>query len=245
MTFGGAYSNHIRAVAAAGHFYDFETIGVVRGEEHRPLNDSLAYAASRGMRLTYLDRATYRRKTEPEVPAKLADQFGPCYVVPEGGSNGPGVRGCAELPGEIEPEFDVICCACGTGTTLAGIAAGLTGSRRALGFAVLKGGRFLDDEVQRLQREALGREIDNWAIDYGCHFGGYAKRTPELDAFIAGFKSQQGITLDWVHEAKMMYGLFDRIFSGPFRMQICAANGLCFKVIRALRLFAGVLAYPV
>ncbi|MFF0144450.1 1-aminocyclopropane-1-carboxylate deaminase [Amycolatopsis sulphurea] len=216
LTFGGAYSNHIRAVAAAGHFYDFETIGVVRGEEHQPLNGSLAYAVSRGMRLTYLDRATYRRKAEREVLAKLTDQFGPCYVVPEGGSNGPGVRGCAELPGEIETEFDVICCACGTGTTLAGIAAGLTGRRRALGFAVLKGGRFLDDEVRRLQREAFGRETDNWAIDYDCHFGGYAKRTPELDAFIAGFESRQGITLDWVYEAKMMYGLFDRIVSGAF-----------------------------
>lgn len=216
LTFGGAYSNHLRAVAAAGYYYGFETIGVVRGEEHLPLNDSLAYAVSRGMRLTYLDRATYRRKAEPELLARLFDEFGPSYVVPEGGSNGPGVRGCAELPSEIDTAYDVICCACGTGATLAGIAAGLTGSKRALGVAVLKGGRFLDDEVRRLQRDAFDRETGNWAIDYDFHFGGYAKRTPDLDAFIADFEAQHGITLDWVYEAKMMYGLFERIASGAF-----------------------------
>lgn len=216
LTFGGAYSNHLRAVAAAGHYYGFETIGVVRGEEHLPLNDSLAYAVSHGMRLTYLDRATYRRKAEPGVLAQLADEFGPCYVVPEGGSNAPGVRGCAELPGEIDTQFDVICCACGTGTTLAGISARLTGSQRALGFAVLKGNGFLDDEVRRLQRDAFDRETSNWAIDYDFHFGGYAKRTPDLDAFIADFDARHGVTLDWVYEAKMMYGLFDHIASGAF-----------------------------
>ncbi|MEU0507867.1 MULTISPECIES: 1-aminocyclopropane-1-carboxylate deaminase/D-cysteine desulfhydrase [Amycolatopsis] len=216
LTFGGAYSNHLRAVAAAGHHYGFETVGAVRGEEHQPLNDSLAYAVSRGMRLTYLDRTTYRRKTEPDVLARLTDEFGPCYVVPEGGSNGLGVRGCAELPAEIDTDFDVICCACGTGTTLAGIAAGLTGDQRALGFAVLNGGRFLDDEVRHLQQEAFGRDTGNWAIDYDFPFRGYAKRTPELDAFTRDFKARHGITLDWVYEAKMMYGLFERIASGAF-----------------------------
>jgi 1-aminocyclopropane-1-carboxylate deaminase len=216
LTFGGAYSNHLRAVAAAGDYSGFETIGVVRGEEHQPLNDSLAYAASRGMRLTYLDRAAYRRKTEPDVLTTLTDRLGPCYVLPEGGSNGRGVRGCAELPAEIDVDFDIVCCACGTGGTLAGIAAGLGGTQRALGFAVLKGGRFLDDDVRRLQRDAFGYETDSWAIDYEFHFGGYAKRTPELDAFIADFHARHGITLDWVYEAKMMYGLFDRIASGAF-----------------------------
>lgn len=216
LTFGGAYSNHLRAVAAAGHLFGFETIGVVRGEEHRPLNDSLASAVSHGMHLTYLDRATYRRKTEPDVLTALAEQFGPCYVVPEGGSNALGVRGCVELPKEIDTDFDVICCACGTGATLAGIAAGLAGTQRALGFAVLKGGRFLDDEVRRLQHEAFDRDTDNWAVDYDFHFGGYAKRTRELDAFIADFATRHTVTLDWVYEAKMMYGLFERIASGAF-----------------------------
>ena len=125
LTFGGAFSNHIRAVAAAGDHLGFETVGVIRGEKHEPLNESLAYAVSRGMRLTYVDRSTYRRKADPAVVAALVDEFGPCYVVPEGGSNARGVQGCVELPAEIDTGFDVICCACGTGGTLAGIAAGL------------------------------------------------------------------------------------------------------------------------
>ncbi|MGW3959118.1 1-aminocyclopropane-1-carboxylate deaminase/D-cysteine desulfhydrase [Amycolatopsis sp. NPDC005003] len=214
LTFGGAFSNHIRATAAAGYYLGFETVGVIRGEEHLPLNDSLAYATSRGMVLTYLDRATYRRKTEPNVLARLIAEFGPCYVLPEGGSNGLAVRGCAELVAEIATDFDVITCACGTGGTLAGIAAGLGGEQRALGFAVLKGGQFLDDEVRRLQHEAFGEATSNWAIEYDFHFGGYAKRSSELDAFIADFTARHGITPDWVYEAKMLYGLFARIEAG-------------------------------
>lgn len=216
LTFGGAYSNHIRATAAAGHYFGFETVGVIRGEEHLPLNESLTYAVGRGMTLTYLERVTYRRKTEPDVLAALADEFGPCYVVPEGGSNGPGVRGCAELPSEIGIDFDIVCCATGSGGTVAGIAAGLQDHQWALGFAVLKGGQFLDDEVRRLQREGFGADTSNWALDYDFHFGGYAKRKPDLDAFIDDFATRHGIALDWVYEAKMMYGLFDRIGSGAF-----------------------------
>ena len=216
LTFGGAFSNHIRATAAAGRHFDFETVGVIRGEEHLPLNDSLAYAVSQGMRLTYMDRGTYRRKAEPDVLADLMDDLGPCYILPEGGSNGLAVRGCTELPAEIDIDFDVICCACGTGGTLAGIAAGLQrDTQRALGFAVLKGGQFLDAEVRRLQAE-YGTVTTNRSIDYDFHFGGYAKRKPALNEFIADFKARHDITLDWVYEAKMMYGLFERIREGAF-----------------------------
>lgn len=209
LTFGGAYSNHLRAVAAAGQHLGFATVGVVRGEEHDPLNESLAYAVSRGMTLTYLDRGTYRHKTEPAVLSALVDEFGPCYVVPEGGANAAGVRGCAELPGELDVEFDVICCAVGTGGTLAGISAG--SRKRAIGFAVLKG-QFLDGEVRRLQREAFGSPTDNWSVDHDFHFGGYAKRTAALDAFVDDFETRHGIALDRVYEAKMMFGLVHRVF---------------------------------
>ncbi len=97
LTFGGAYSNHLRAVAAVGASYGFATIGVVRGEEHLPLNDPLSVAVRHGMRLYYLNRADYRRKTESDVIEALLSEFGPCYVLPEGGSNELAVRGCAEL----------------------------------------------------------------------------------------------------------------------------------------------------
>jgi 1-aminocyclopropane-1-carboxylate deaminase len=216
LTFGGAYSNHLRATAAAGEYFGFATIGVIRGEEHLPLNDSLAYAVRRGMRLTYLDRGTYRHKHDPAVIARLRQEFGSFYLVPEGGSNGLGVRGCAEIPAEIPDDFNVICCPCGTGGTLAGIALGLRPGRRAVGFSVLKNGGFLADEVIRLQQEAAGRDVGCWNIELGFHFGGYAKTTPELAAFIADFKQRHGLLLDRVYVAKMMYGVIDFARKGRF-----------------------------
>jgi 1-aminocyclopropane-1-carboxylate deaminase len=208
LTFGGAYSNHIRAVASAGYHFGFSTIGVIRGEEHLPLNPSLSYAASLGMRLAYLDRAAYREKMRPEIIEMLHQQFGDFFLLPEGGSNDKAARGCAEIAAEISQPFDVICCPCGTGGTLAGLAHGLAAGQRALGFAALKGGQFLAREVEELQVHAFGESSGNWAIEYGFHFGGYAKRKPELDLFIADFRQRHGLSLDWIYTAKMMYGIY-------------------------------------
>ncbi|GAB3158551.1 pyridoxal-phosphate dependent enzyme [Myceligenerans halotolerans] len=216
LTFGGAYSNHIRAVAAAGALFGFETVGVIRGEEHLPLNPSLRFAVDRGMRLAYMDRTTYRVKTSPDVVASLRDSFGDFYLIPEGGSNALAVQGCADLPGEIDQAFDVIACAVGTGGTLAGIGAGLGPGQRAIGFSSLKGGDFLRDDVAALQRDALGHTTGNWSIETGYHFGGYAKRKPELTEFIDDFEARHGIRLDWVYVAKMMYGLFHLAERGRF-----------------------------
>jgi 1-aminocyclopropane-1-carboxylate deaminase len=216
LTFGGAYSNHIRATAAAGALFGFDTIGVIRGEEHRPLNDSLVQARKNGMRLTYVDRTTYRRKTSPAVLAALADEFGDFYLLPEGGTNSLALKGCRELPAEIDADFDVLCCACGTGGTLAGLAAGLRPGQRALGFSALKGGEFLAGDVRRLQIEAFGADTGNWSIDFSSHFGGYARRTPELDEFVADFHRRHGVSLDRVYVAKMVHGVFARVRSGEF-----------------------------
>jgi 1-aminocyclopropane-1-carboxylate deaminase len=216
LTFGGAYSNHIRATAAAGYYGGFSTIGVIRGEEHDPLNPSLAYAISRGMRLTYLDRGTYRDKDSAAVLEKLRQEFGEFYLLPEGGSNAEAVRGCAELPAEIAEDFGVILCAVGTGGTLAGIASGLGDEQRAIGVPVLKGAQFLENEVAELQRQAFGSSTANWTLDYDHHFGGYAKRTAELDEFIADFEQRHGLRMDWVYVAKMMAALFDAIGRGQF-----------------------------
>ena len=207
LTFGGAYSNHIRATAAAGHYFGFTTIGVIRGEEHLPLNPSLDYAVRHGMRLTYLGRAAYREKMSPKVTAMLHRRFGEFYLLPEGGSNADALRGCAEIPGEIDRSFDLICCPCGTGGTLAGLAHGLGPGQRALGFSALKGGEFLEGEVSGFQREAFGTASGNWSLECRFHFGGFAKRKPTLDWFIADFHERHGLCLDWVYVAKMMYGI--------------------------------------
>jgi 1-aminocyclopropane-1-carboxylate deaminase len=216
LTFGGAYSNHIRATAAAGHYGGFRTIGVIRGEEHLPLNPSLAYARSRGMELTYLDRTTYRASRNAEVVERLRQRFGDFYLLPEGGSNAEAVLGCSELAMEIVEDFDILACPVGTGGTLAGVASGLGPGQSAVGFAVLKGGGFLTGEVQRLQRLAFGRLSENWRIDCDFHFGGYARRTPDLDEFIEDFRNRHGILLDWVYVAKMMFGLFELVRRGEF-----------------------------
>ena len=216
LTFGGAYSNHIRATAAAGYYGGFRTIGVIRGEEHLPLNPSLAYASSRGMELTYLDRTSYRAQQSAEVVDPLRRKFGDFYLLPEGGSNAESVRGCSELPGEIGEPFDVIFCPVGTGGTLAGIAGALEGGQRAVGVAVLKGGEFLNAEVERLQRLTFGMPSGNWSIECGFHFGGYAKRTPALDTLVDDFQARHGMRLDWVYVAKMMSGLFAMVKRGEF-----------------------------
>lgn len=215
LTFGGAYSNHIRAVAAAGRAEGFATIGVIRGEERLPLNESLAFAAAQGMHLMYVDRETYRTKKSAEMRRFLESRFGDFFLIPEGGSNPAAVRGCAELPGEIAEPFDVICCPVGTGGTLAGIAAGLGTGQRAIGFAALKGG-FLSEEVAGLQRQTYGKVFDNWYIEDDFHFGGYAKVPPELDAFAAKFGAEHGFEVDRIYVAKMLYGITQMIEAGSF-----------------------------
>jgi 1-aminocyclopropane-1-carboxylate deaminase len=169
------------------------------------------------MRLTYLDRATYREKHSPPVIEALRREWSRFYLLPEGGSNALAVRGCSELPAEIDEEFDVICCAVGTGGTIAGVAGGLRAGQRAIGFSALKGGKFLADEVTRLQKGGLGAPSANWRVECGYHFGGFAKTTPQLQGFIDDFAAGHGMTLDRVYVAKMMFGVLDLIEHGAFR----------------------------
>ncbi|MEJ8659659.1 pyridoxal-phosphate dependent enzyme [Streptomyces halotolerans] len=220
LTFGGAYSNHLRATAAAGRLLGFPTIGVVRGDElaGRPLNATLAACAADGMRLRFVDRATYRRKADPEVLAELVRRFGEteeCHVVPEGGSNAYAVRGCTELGRELSGVADVVAVACGTGGTLAGLAAGLPPGRRALGVPVLKGG-FLGEEIRALQEEAFGGPAGDWWLDERFHFGGYARTTPALDTFADDFGTRHGLPVERLYVAKMLYGLVTLAEEGAF-----------------------------
>jgi 1-aminocyclopropane-1-carboxylate deaminase len=218
LTFGGAYSGHLRATAAAGRLLGLATIGVVRGEElaARPLNDSLTRAADDGMRLHFIDRSTYRRKTEPEVLDALLDRFGHAYVVPEGGSNALAAQGCADLGRELRGRAEVVAVACGTGGTLAGLAAGLGPEQRAIGFPVLKGGRFLEDGIQELQEEAFGGRRGDWRLEDRFHHGGYARSTPELESFSEDFAARHSLVPDRVYVAKMLHGVFTLADEGIF-----------------------------
>ncbi|MFG2135932.1 1-aminocyclopropane-1-carboxylate deaminase/D-cysteine desulfhydrase [Streptomyces sp. NPDC048650] len=223
LTFGGAYSNHLRATAAAGRLLGFATVGVVRGDElaTAPLNPSLARCAADGMRLHFVDRARYRRKTDPDVLADLRRRFGACRVIPEGGSNSLAAQGCVELGRELRGTADTVAVACGTGGTLAGLAAGLGPQQRALGFPVLKGGgpggpHFLHEEVARLQHAAFGGPRGDWRLDDRFHGGGYARTTPGLDAFADAFEARHGLPVERVYVAKLLHGLTTLAEEGAF-----------------------------
>ncbi|MDX5564349.1 pyridoxal-phosphate dependent enzyme [Streptomyces sp. ID05-04B] len=219
LTFGGAYSNHLRATAAAGRLLGLPTVGVVRGDElaGRPLNPSLARCAADGMRLRFVDRATYRRKTEPDTLSAVLRAAGAedAYVVPEGGSNAAAVRGCRALGEELRGRADVVALAVGTGGTLAGLAAGLARGPRALGIPVLRGG-FLGEEIRRLQEEAFGGPRGDWSLDERFHFGGYARVTPELEAFAADFERRHGLPVERLYVAKSLYALVVLAEEGAF-----------------------------
>lgn len=219
LTFGGAYSNHLRATAAAGRLLGLATIGVVRGEElaARPLNDSLARAAADGMRLHFVPRAVYRRKDDPELVADLVRRFGRFHPLPEGGSNAEAAAGCADLGRELRGRAEVVAVACGTGGTLAGLAAGLDPvGQSAIGFPVLKGGGFLAEDVERLQREAFGARRGRWRLDLRFHCGGYARRGPELDGFAAEFSRRHGLVPEPTYVAKMLLGVYTLAAEGAF-----------------------------
>ncbi|MEU0584222.1 pyridoxal-phosphate dependent enzyme [Streptomyces sp. NPDC006132] len=219
VTFGGAWSNHLRATAAAGRLLGIPTVGVVRGDElaGRPLNPSLARCAADGMRLHFVDRATYRRKSEPRTLAGIlrAADAQEAYVVPEGGSNAEAVRGCRALGAELRGRAEVVAVACGTGGTLAGLAAGLAPGQRALGVPVLKGG-FLTADTQTLQRQAFGGPRGAWSMDDRFHFGGYARVPDELDAFAADFEHRHGLPVERLYVAKLLYGLVALAEEGAF-----------------------------
>ncbi|WP_329334863.1 pyridoxal-phosphate dependent enzyme [Streptomyces sp. NBC_00663] len=219
LTFGGAYSNHLRATAAAGRLLGLPTVGVVRGEElaHRPLNPSLARCVADGMRLHFVDRSTYRHKAEPSVLAPILHAAGAedAYVVPEGGSNTLAVRGCQALGEELRDQAEVVALACGTGGTFAGTAAGLGPGQRALGIPVLKGG-FLTADIQDLQEAAFGETRGAWSLDDRFHFGGYARTPPELESFAKDFEDRHGVAVERLYVAKLLYGLVTLAEEGAF-----------------------------
>jgi len=216
LTFGGAYSNHIAATAAAGKQARIHTIGIIRGEEMLPLNPTLQLAKENGMELKYISRSAYKNKYNQEVLHQLENEVGSFYLIPEGGTNLLAVKGCAEIMDNVNVLPDVICCACGTGGTLSGIIAGTKINEQVIGFPALKGGEFLKEDIlellERYSRDT-GKELKNknWDLITDYHFGGYAKIKPELIEFVHGFREKHHIPLDYVYTGKMLFGIYDRI----------------------------------
>jgi 1-aminocyclopropane-1-carboxylate deaminase len=207
LTFGGAFSNHILAVAAAGNENRFKTIGVIRGEELRAQvsdNPTLAKAQEFGMVFDFVSRENYRNKGNSDFILKLKQKFGDFYLIPEGGTNEFAVKGCEEILVKTDDEFDFICSAVGTGGTISGLINSSKDCQKVLGFPALKGD-FLQEDICKFAQK------DNWELITDYHFGGYAKTDDKLIHFINDFYQKYKIPLDPVYTSKMIFGVIDLI----------------------------------
>lgn len=212
LTFGGAFSNHIAATAAAGKLLNISTVGIIRGEELAKdidLNPTLSYAKASGMDLEFISRAAYRNKNEVSFLKSLNIKYPNFYIIPEGGTNARAVRGCSEILTEKDRDFDVICCAVGTGGTISGLINSSLPHQKIIGFPALKGA-FLNEDIRKFAQHS------NWELCPDYSFGGYAKVNQELIQFINQFKIDFGIPLDPVYTAKMMFGIDDLVKKGFF-----------------------------
>lgn len=234
LTFGGAFSNHIHATAAAGQLFNIKTIGVIRGERVAPLSPTLVFAEKCGMTLHFVSREAYRHK---EILLKeLHDLYGDFYLLPEGGTNEYAIRGCMEIVEEVNLQLnykpDYFCVACGTGGTLSGLILACEPNQKIVGLCVLKNDNMFGEVTKILQTYLISnKELTNngfyliknnnlptsFFLNTEYHFGGYAKWSPNLITFINDFKIKYGISLDPVYNGKMFYGVFDLINKGYFK----------------------------
>jgi 1-aminocyclopropane-1-carboxylate deaminase len=216
LTFGGAYSNHIYATAAAAKEYGINSIGIIRGEETLPGNPTLTFAERAGMRLAYVTRKEYKDKDSQSFLSKLRNQLGDFYLIPEGGTNSLAVKGIEEFAGILlENSFDYLCVPVGTGGTMAGLITAVKGQRIIIGYSVLKNGEFLKNEVTKLLGTTESSN-DQWQIRTEYDLGGYAKVSPELMTFLKDFEIRHDVPLDPVYTAKMMWGILEDVKRGRF-----------------------------
>ncbi len=222
VTFGGAFSNHIAATAATCKMAGIKSIGIIRGEKVTPLNDTLSLAEKNGMFLHFVDRKTYDEKTSEQFESELRSLFGRHLLIPEGGANKEGVMGCTEI---LKPQLDhdYVLCACGTGTTYAGLLVSTQPTQKVIGISVLKGENKLPAEITLLNEKIFqnkdiiiggNEEFEKTTIEYSCIsnrycFGGYAKYDAALVAFKNEFEKKYNIPLDHVYTVKLFYALFD------------------------------------
>ena len=213
LTFGGAFSNHILAVAGAGAEFGFKTIGIIRGEElERKIaeNPTLAKAQELGMQFYFVSRTAYREKEEKAFANHLHELFGNFYMIPEGGTNDLAIKGCEEILTDTDKAyFTHVACAVGTGGTISGLINSSGQNQQIIGFSSLKGA-FLSDVIRNFV------EKTNWNINDSYHFGGYGKVNDELIQFLNSFYSQTNIPLDPVYTGKMVFGILDLIEKGYF-----------------------------
>ena len=212
LTFGGAFSNHIAAVAAAGQAANLNTVGIIRGDELKndyKNNPTLQFAEQCGMQFEFVSREVYRQKDSTTFQQQLLRKYPHCYLLPEGGTNELAVRGCKEIITADDAAFNFICTPVGTGGTLAGLVAASKNHQTVIGYSALKG-TFQHTEISKYTSKS------NYTIKDAYCFGGYAKIDSQLVRFMNSFKEQTGILLDPVYTAKMLFGIVRDIKTGYF-----------------------------
>lgn len=216
VSMGGAYSNHLHALAFTGKLLNIKTRAFIRGEQPKHLNPTLRDLLNWGMSLEFISRSDYSALRVYKNYDSLPDLKNNEYWLPEGGALTFALQGVNELVTEIKQPFEWICCPCGTGTTLAGIIQAVPEQTQVLGISALKGGGFLNDEVKQWLPEPI-KSQKNWQINPHYHFGGFAKTKPILFDFIHQFEQTQGITIEPVYSGKMLFALYDLISQGYFK----------------------------
>ena len=212
-SFGGAFSNHLYALAAACQRLSTPFFAIVRGERPANLSATLNDIVEMGAQLVFVDRADYRNKEAKDFKQLLEKRIGKVFWVPEGGGGKNGLLGCIEMGKGIDA--DVVCHACGTGISLAGLIDGGPRQQNVYGFNILKHQNMASEVAKYLNQSENNR--DRWDVNQDFHFGGYAKTTESLIHFINKFEAQTSIPLDPVYTGKMMYGVFSLIKKGQWK----------------------------
>lgn len=218
LTFGGAFSNHIYATAAACHEMGLKSIGLIRGEEVLPLNATLKFASDKGMQLDFISREKYRHKHDVSFLEYLQEKYGDHYLIPEGGTNSLALKGCAEFAKDhlAKLDFDYLVLPVGTGGTMAGLISGFQGTKKITGIPVLKNSDFLHQDISALVKNFTGNVYGNWTLMTSYHHGGYARITNELSAFIVMMRTVHNLPFDPVYTGKMMWAIIEEIKKGTF-----------------------------
>lgn len=226
ISFGGAWSNHLHALAHAASLCDLPVRAYVRGELPEPLNPCLADCRAAGMALVPLDRASYRRRYDPGFLATLVGSDDGAFVIPEGGANEAGILGCSDICQYIPPGcFDQLVLACGTGTTMAGL---LRQAREpVIGIQVLKGQAYLQAEVAGLLHKHGIEPVVNWHVEDGYHRGGYCRVDDALLEFCRDIETSSGVPLEPVYSGKLLMALCDMAAAGRFEpgSRLCVIHG--------------------
>lgn len=225
LTFGGPYSNHLAATAAAAAQAGLKAIALIRGW-HGNINPppTLDFCLQQGMQLHFVGREEYSLKYDPDYLESLGATFGQPYIIPEGGNNEAGRKGCEEIVSHIPPDAGHVALAIGTGTTFCGIRNKLNPAVLLHGFPVMKNGGYLAGDITG----HLHHPGNNWHLHTAYHFGGFAKHTQALIDFMNGFYRQHAIKLDFVYTAKLLFAVSDMIRKGFFENDahiICVHTG--------------------